>query len=77
MAVKTITIDLEAYEALKRLKRPGQSFSDVVKEHFRPAPTGRVLRNILRETALDPSTLDGVDQVVAHRAADRASAPEL
>jgi len=30
LGVKTITVSLEAYEALLRIKRPGESFSDVI-----------------------------------------------
>lgn len=77
MAVKTITIDLEAYDALKRRKRRGQSFSDVIKEHFRGDTTGAVLKRVVGELSLDASTLDAVDELVELRSRDPAGAPDL
>jgi predicted CopG family antitoxin len=74
MAVKTITIDLEAYDALARQKQPGQSFSQVIKAHFGPRKTAGSFRRALRETALSTATIDAVDAVVKSR---KASAPRV
>jgi predicted CopG family antitoxin len=68
MAVKTITIDVEAYERLARLKRQGQSFSQVIKEHL-PAGTttaGDLLAR-LDETAVSDETISGVERVIEER----------
>lgn len=35
MAFKTITIDVEAYNRLKELKEPGDSFTDVLMRELR------------------------------------------
>ena len=77
MAVKTITIDLEAYDALARLKKPGQWFSQVIKAHFGPRKTAGSFRRALRETAVSASTIDAVDAVVKTRRASGARIPAL
>lgn len=77
MATKTITIDLQAYEVLKRRKRKGQSFSDVIKEHFARGSTASEFRRALSELRLDVSTLDATDDLVARRGSEPAAAPEL
>ena len=77
MAVKTITIDMEAYEALRRHKGSGQSFSDVIKEHFGGKTTGEVLARVISELSLEESTLDEVDRLIDARAGDAATAADL
>lgn len=67
MAVKTITIDTEAYDVLKRHKMPGQSFSQVIKEHFGRLRTGRDLKAAVERTAISEETLEAVDRLVAGR----------
>lgn len=67
MAVKTITIDMEAYNTLSRHKRAGQSFSQVIKAHFGPQPTaGRLLERI-KSTRLPADALEAMDAVVRDR----------
>jgi len=77
MAVKTITIDIDAYDRLASLKRSGQSFSQVIKEHL-PAPgsTGHDLLARLDETAVSDETLAEVERVVRDRTPHPVRVPE-
>jgi len=77
MAVKTITIDVEAYDILARRKRPGQSFSQLVKETFGRVKTGRDLQAALARTQLSKETITAIDAVVRRRTRSPASAPKL
>ena len=77
MAVKTITIDLEAYDTLARHKKPGQSFSQVIKAHFGPRKTAGAFREALRATSVSERTVRAIEHVVKSRAASRARVPKL
>ena len=77
MPVKTITIDMEAYDTLSRHKRAGQSFSQVIKAHFGPQPTaGRLLERI-KTIRLWADAWDVMDAVVRDRKRRPAKAVEL
>lgn len=77
MAVKTITIDIEAYESLARHKRAGESFSQVIKTHFGRRRTGRDLKQILQQVRLSPATLSGIEAVVKARRKSPLKPPKL
>lgn len=66
MATKTISLEIDAYEKLKRAKRfPRESFSDVVRRVEIPGGgvTGRDL--LRRKPLLEESDLEAVDQLNA------------
>lgn len=74
MAVKTITIDLEAYALLSSHKQDGQSFSQVIKSHFGPQPTaGRFLQR-LRSAGVSEPAVNAMETVVRGRRRDLARA---
>ena len=73
MAVKTITIDMDAYGLLSLNKGPGQSFSQVIKAHFAPQPTVGRLKAALRAGTIGPvsdEALDAMERVVKARRKD-------
>lgn len=75
MAVKTITIDMEAYGLLSLNKREGQSFSQVIKAQFAPRPTAGRFKAALRAGtigALSDETLDAMERIVKARRNDPA-----
>lgn len=82
MAVKTITIDMEAYELLARHKAQGQSFSQVIKAHFGEQPTaGRLLARL---RTMRPGTRDPDDdfhaqvtKIIRERKLDPVRVPKL
>ena len=72
VAVKTITIDLEAYEILSRCKRPGESFSQTIKHRLGRRVTGADLRAAVREARIPEPTLDAIDAQVRRRRSNPA-----
>lgn len=74
MAVKTITIDLDAYGLLSRHKRAGQSFSQVIKAHFGVQPTAGRLLARLRDVRVGADALDATEALISARRNEPARA---
>jgi len=77
MAVKTITIDMEAYNLLSRHKKEGQSFSQTIKAHFGEQPTaGRLLQRV-RGIKMSQEYIDDMRKIIRERKLDPPRPVEL
>ena len=63
MAVKTITIDIEAYDLLASLKGEGDSFSKVIKKHYNRPRSMEALDKVLDENVLTDYSLDSIESM--------------
>jgi predicted CopG family antitoxin len=77
MAVKTITIDMDAYTLLAAHKAAGESFSQVIKRTFAEERyTASHLLSHLDEVALSEEALDATETVARDRIRDMVTEPE-
>lgn len=75
MAVKTITIDMDAYQLLAAARRSNESFSTVIKNVLVPAShTASSLLHYLDTTEPSPDYLDTMERIVAAREDDMIAA---
>jgi predicted CopG family antitoxin len=77
MAVKTITIDLEAYEILSRYKDGRKSFSEVIKSELGRRSRGRDLRRVIEKLRMGEDAIDAIDAQIRKRRRERARTPKL
>ena len=77
MAVKTITIDMEAYERLSAEKRGAESFSKVIKRRLAPEKTGSSLLALAEKLSFDEDMLDHTEDIIASRKHSLAESPAI
>jgi len=63
MAVKTITIDMDAYELLSQQKREKESFSDVIKRKFHAKASVDQLLASIRDHLPSNEALDSIERM--------------
>ncbi len=75
MATKTISIDIEAYNRLKGVKKENESFSQTIKRVVRkPFDYAKWIADI-RKNPMSAEAIEAVEQVIANRRAPQNMSP--
>ncbi len=77
MGTRTIVLDADAYEALAREARPGETFSAVIKSRFRRRVWTADLLRAAAEARISEETLDAVDELIGTRGESPATGADL
>ena len=77
MAVKTIIIDMEAYEILSRFKDGRKSFSQVIKDELGRKRTGRDLKRVIERLRMSEGAVDAIEAQIRARRRRKARAAKL
>ena len=76
MAVKTITIDMEAYELLSKLKKGNESFSRVIKNILgKESKTAKRLLENIDKCLPSTDTLVNIEKIIGDRAKSTLDSP--
>jgi predicted CopG family antitoxin len=67
MAVKTITIDIEAYKRLKAVQADRESFSQTIKRAIRPPVDVKNLKKTLGKSFLSNEAADAIEKHISQR----------
>ena len=74
MAVRNNPSEKAATTLLSGHKADGQSFSQVIKQHFGPQPTAGRFATLVRSIHVSEAAIDAMDRQVANRRKDMARA---
>ena len=75
--IKTITIDMEAYEILSRFKDGRKSFSQVIKDERGSKRTGRDLKRVIERLRMREDAVDAIEAQLRGRQRSKARVAKL